>query len=189
MAGKNKVKYNLKNVHYAVISEDESGVITFATPVAIPGAVSVSFEAKGDINKFNADGMVYFQSVSNNGYEGDLEIALVPECFEKDVLGAVEDTNKVLVENSDVQPKSFALLFEFDGDKNKIKHVLYNCIATRPSVESKTSEEKIEPVTDKLKISATPLSNGNVKAKTTNSTSDEIKNKWYEKVYVVGAEE
>ncbi len=184
MAGKNKVKYNLKNVHYAVQTEDDDGVITFGTPIKIPGAVSISFEAKGEISKFYADGMVYYQSVSNNGYEGDLEIAIVPQSFETDILGNKLDEKNILTENANVQPKSFALLFEFDGDKNQIKHILYNCIATRPSVESKTSEDKNEPVTDKMQISATPLANGNVKAKTTDTTTDEVKNTWYQKVYV-----
>lgn len=184
MAGKNKVKYNLKNVHYSIITEDEEGVITFGTPISIPGAVSISFEPKGEISKFYADGMVYYQSVSNNGYEGDLEIAMLPEKFETDVLGNKLDEKKILIENANIQPTPFALLFEFDGDKNQIKHILYNCIATRTSVESKTSEDKKEPVTDKLQISATPLANGNVKGKTTDTTSDEVKSTWYQKVYV-----
>ena len=49
---------------------------------------------------------------------------------------------------------------------------------------SKTNEDKKEVQTEKLSIKASPLANGNVKTKTTTSTSDEIRNKWYDAVYI-----
>lgn len=72
----------------------------------------------------------------------------------------------MLVENANVETANFALLFEFDGDKKKIRHVLYNCSASRPSIESATNEDEIEGQTETLALTATPLANGYVKAKT-----------------------
>lgn len=184
MSNKNKVKYDLRNTHYALLTEGESGAITYEKPVPIPGSVSISLDAQGEISKFYADGIVFYKSSSNNGYEGDLEIALVPESFRTDVLGEKLDGKKVLIENANVQPKAFALLFEFDGDQNAIRHVLYNCTSTRPSIESQTSEETKDPVTETLTISATSLSNGQIKAKTGDTTDTVTYDGWYDAVYM-----
>lgn len=181
---KNKIKYNLKNVHYAVQSDAVDGVVTYEKPVAILGSVSISLDAQGDISPFYADGIVYYKSASNNGYEGDLEVALLPESFRTDVLGEELDGKKVLIENANAKQAAFALLFEFDGDEKAIRHVLYNCSATRPSVESSTKEESIEPVTETLTISATPLTNGDIKAKTGDTTDEVTYSSWYDNVYV-----
>jgi len=179
----NKIKYNLKNTHYAKITVAEDGTLTFGTPVPIPGSVSIALDAQGDISPFYADGIVYYKSAANNGYEGDLEIALVPETFRTDILGETLDSKKVLIENSEAAGSAFALLFEFAGDEKAIRHVLYNCVATRPSLESQTKEDTIEPVTETLTISATPLSDGRVKAKTGNETDATVYTGWYSEVY------
>ena len=101
----NKVKYNLKNVHAAKLTESVvDGVTSFSydTPKAIPGAVSISLDAEGDSSPFYADGIVYFRTSSNNGYSGDLEMALIPEWFRTEILREKLDNKGVLVEKSDV---------------------------------------------------------------------------------------
>lgn len=166
----NKVKFNLKNVHAAKLTEKEEGgsaKFEYGVPKAIPGAVSISLDAEGESSPFYADGIVYFRSVTNNGYSGDLEMALIPEWFRTEILQEKLDAKGVLVENSSVaESVKFALLFEFDGDINAIRHVLYNCSASRPSIESETKEDTIEPGTETLSITADPRSDGLVKART-----------------------
>lgn len=179
----NKIKYNLKHTHYAKQVIGSDGTITFETPVPIPGSVSISLDAQGDISPFYADGIVYYKSAANNGYEGDLEVALLPESFRTDILGETLDSKQVLIENADAKQSAFALLFEFDGDEKGIRHVLYNCAATRPSMESQTKEESIEPVTETLTVSATPLADGRIKAKTGDTTDEATYNGWYQAVY------
>ena len=95
----------------------------------------------------------------------------------------MQDANKVLVENSNSETGSFALLFEFDGDVRKIRHVLYNCSASRPSIESKTNEDEKEVQTETLTVKARPLASGYVKAKTGDSTTETVYNNWYKSVY------
>ena len=183
-AKKNKVKFNICNVHYALITVDEDGDVTFGTPVAMPGAVSLSLEPNGEPSNFYADGYAYHTISNNMGYEGDLELAMVPESFRTDVLKESLDDNSVLVESANVETANFALLFEFDGDVKKIRHVLYNCSAARPNIESATNEEEIEVQTETLAITAAPLANGYVKARTGDSTTDTVYTGWYTSVYM-----
>lgn len=185
----NKVKYNLKNVHAAKLTEttDDSGNVlyVYGTPKSIPGAVSISLDAEGESSPFYADGIVYFRSVTNNGYSGDLEIALIPEWFRTDILQETLDAKGVLVENSNVgESVKFALLFEFDGDVNCIRHVMYNCTASRPSIESQTKEDTIEPGTETLTLTADPRTDGLVKSRTGDTTDATTYANWYKQVYV-----
>jgi phi13 family phage major tail protein len=150
----------------------------------MPGAVSLSLDANGEPSNFYADGYAYYTISNNMGYDGDLELAMVPESFRTDVLKETLDANNVLIENANVETENFALLFEFDGDVKKIRHVLYNCAASRPGIESQTNEEEVEVKTETLSIKAAPLSNGIVKAKTGDETDQETYENWYQSVYI-----
>ena len=184
----NKVKYDLKNVYAAKMTETTTGGVstyTYSTPQAIPGAVSISLDAEGETSPFYADGIVYFRSTTNNGYSGDLEIALIPEWFRTEILQETLDAKGVLVETSIIsQLQKFALLFEFEGDTKAIRHVLYNCTATRPSIESETKEDTIEPGTEKLTLTADPRSDGLVKARSGDTTDATAYDSWFKTVYV-----
>lgn len=94
------------------------------------------------------------------------------------------DSNEVLVENANSETGAFALLFEFDGDIRKIRHVLYNCSASRPKIEGKTNEESREVQTESLTIKARPMADGYVKAKTGNQTTKVTYDGWYSEVYL-----
>lgn len=180
---KNKVKYNLKNAHYAMLKVDEEGVISFDTPVALPGAVSISLDANGEPENFYADGVAYYVINNNMGYDGDLELAIIPEDFRVSALNESLDDNKVLIEDANSELNAFALLFEFDGDVKHIRHVLYNCSASRPGIEGKTNEDSKEVQTESLEITATPLPSGLVKVRTGANTDDTVYNSWYQSVY------
>lgn len=185
----NKIKYGLKSVYYAVATIAADGSATYATPVALPGAVSLSMDPQGELTPFHADNIAYYMSSANNGYEGDLTLAMVPDSFKKDVLGYVEDTKKVLVENADAELAHFALLFQFEGDAKAIRRVLYNCVAGRPTDNGNTKEENVSPETDQLSLTATTIYNASleknvVKAECNDTTDADVYAGWFTNVYI-----
>ena len=151
----NKIKFGLRNVHYSKITE-VGGVVSYATPKAIPGAVNLTLSASGDTVAFYADDMAYFEESVNNGYEGTLEMALITDEFRRDILGEELDENGALIENADARLSKFALLYEFDGDAKKTRHANYYVSASRPSVEGATKTTTKEPKTETLNISSRP---------------------------------
>ena len=180
----NKVKYGLKNAHYALLTIDEDGSVSFGTPVPIPGSVSLTMDAQGEMNTFYADNMAYYVSAANDGYSGTFEVAIIPDSFRQDILNeTLDQTDQVLVENINNQSKPFALLFEFQGDQRAIRHVLYNCTCGRPSVSSQTTNNTKTPATETTNLTAAPLPDGVVKAKTTANTTAAAYNNWYKSVW------
>lgn len=179
MPEKNKVLFGLEKVHYAIYDEDAD---TYETPVPWPGAVSLALDAEGDTTKNYADDGVYFVTVSNNGYSGDYESAMVPEAFLTDVMKFKKETNGAIVEYADEQPAAFALLFQFKGDTSARRHVLYNCKMTRTSIASETTQDSIEMKTVSAKIDASPrTTDGAVKAHC-DDTSASCYNNWFNAV-------
>ena len=170
----NKIKYGLSKVYYAKATDDGYGVLTYDTPVAIPGAVNLSLDIQGETSTFYADNIAYFVTNANNGYQGDLEIALIPDSFRTEILGETSDAKGMYVERANDKPSEFALLFQFEGDQNATRHCLYRCVASRPNVSGSTQEETIEPQTETLNLTAMPrISDDVIKARCpyTSSTS------------------
>lgn len=155
----NKIKFGLSRVYYAKATIDTStGAATYNTPVAIPGAVSLSMDPSGDSNKFYADNVAYATFAANAGYEGELEVAIIPDSFRKDILGEVVDSD-IQVEKAEATTTPFALLFQFEGDEDATRHVFYNVTAARPNVGSKTTEESVEVQTETLKLTCGAIFN------------------------------
>jgi phi13 family phage major tail protein len=182
---KNKIKFGLNRVHWAkILSYDEDGMPVYAAPVRLPGAVSLSIDASGENEPFFADNCVYYMCNNNSGYEGDLEIALVTTDFATEILGQKLDSKGVLVESNDAEVAEFALFFEFEGDKHKIRHVMYRCSVARPATESATTEDSKEVKTESLSLTASALENGLVKSKSCEATDKTVYDNWYKSVYI-----
>lgn len=186
----NKVTFGLRNAHYAKITET-NGVITYGTPIPMPGSVELSLEPTGDPSEFYADDELYYDAPNNQGYSGTLTIAQIIQSFAEDCLGEEYDEETgTMAEVADAKPSAFALLFEFDGDKKAVRHVVYNCKASRPTISSSTKTQSSEPNTSELSFTAKPTKFSGkryVKNKTTPGGPTQTYDGWYNTVFVPGA--
>ena len=188
MADTNKIKYGIKNVTFFPATIAADGSATYGTAIPVPGAVSLSLDQQGETTKFYADNIVYYTSVANNGYEGDLEVAKIPDDVLTGILGYIEDTNNVLIEDANAAVVHFAMAFQFEGDVHAKRHILYNCTMNRPSVAGSTKEESIEPQTETVTITATTIYNATldkdiVKASATQADSSTQYAAWFTTAY------
>lgn len=179
----NKVRYGLKKAYYAVVSFDSDGAPVFGTPKKLPGAVNLKLDSNAEQEVFYADDIAYYIASANNGYDGTLELALIPDSFDQDCLGSQVDDDGLLVETASDQGNYFALLFEFTGDAKAIRHCLYYCKAARGSIEGETKGEKPEVKTEELTFTSSPLPDSEIiKAKTSDSTDSTRYDSWYSSV-------
>lgn len=184
----NKIKYGLSDCYYAVATIGSDGTATYGSPKAIPGAVNLSLEPQGENTPFYADNIVYYVTSTNQGYQGDFEMAVVPESFKKDILGYIVDGKDILFENAEAEAVHFALIFRFQGDLRATKHVLYNCTVTRPTQAGATKTDTVEPQTETLTITATTIKNtvlgkNVVKAETVADSNAGVYSDWEVAVY------
>ena len=185
-----KVRFGLSSVYYAVLTEGSSNA--WATPVAIPGAVSLSVDANVATSDFYADNVAYYRTFANNGYNCTLEMAKITEKMLAEVFGMAADATGVIREVSGVEPKPFALLFKVDGDQNDENFVLYRCLpSSKPSEGSATmAEGGAEPQPQSFDFSALPLvtgaanQKGLIMAKTGSTASTSVISGWYGAVNV-----
>ncbi len=181
----NKVVFGLKNCHYSVITEAADGTFTYGVPVAIEGMTALELSIKGGQDDLYADDVLYYTTVTNQGYDAKLTVANISQQFRIDVLNeTLAATDNVLTENSFSKPNQIALLFEFDGDIKATRHALYNVTVSRPGLASETKADKVSIKTQELAMTAAPRPyDGIVKRSTTSDTPDTVYDAWYTTVY------
>lgn len=195
MSDSKGVRYGISNAHYALFTEAAGQTAaSYATPVAMPGATQITLTPQGDTWTFYADNIAYETGSSNTGYEVSVTIAVVGDQAKIDLLGYAADTNGVVYEAADSEPKSCAFLWEFDGSKVKKRGLLYNVKFNRPTESGNTKTDTVDPDTDEMTGVAIgrDFTVGNevkniIKASVTNATATASQfAEWFDTVYLIG---
>ena len=82
----NKVQFGINNVYVSKITV-AGGVTSYADPVAIAGAVSLTATPENEEIKFEADNDPnYFAKFANKGYGIEMAMAIIPDQFKIDYI-------------------------------------------------------------------------------------------------------
>lgn len=186
----NKVKFGLKNVHYAIATETTlSGVTTttYGSPVAWPGAVNLEVNpTSNDQTVFRADDSDYYiVSGSTQGFDGSYECAYLPQAVETTVLGMTADDNGVICESSTDTVKPVALMFEISGDDSGRRYLLPKVMFAKPGITAETTgTDGNQPQTVTLDLTAAPRpDDGLARIHTGDATSSATYEAWFSSVY------
>lgn len=188
--GSNKVRFGLKNVHYALVTETtQSGVTTttYGTPATWGGAVNLTVnEASGDNSVFRADDSDYYIiQGSTQGFDGSYECAEIPEAVETDVLGATKDQNGVICDGVNDTVKYIALLFEINGDSGARRYCIPKVLMKKPGITAETTgTDGNQPKTRTLNFTASPRpDDGLSRFHTGDTTGTTVYDGWFSSVY------
>lgn len=173
-----RIRYGLKNLYYAPITYGGDGVtITYATPIALPGAKSISLSAAGDAMDEYADDVRWYHMDANQGYDGTLEFedTAAGDTFQATVLGLTTDQDDTVWETNADQTTEFALLGEFSlagGTETGKRFALMRCVISRPELSGQTKESGITVQTNTVNISAMPTPKDGLVKATADSSAD-----------------
>lgn len=136
----NKVKFGLSNVYIAARTVNEQGVVSYSTPVALKGAVSLIVSKPLNKSTFRADNSDYYKKYITSAREATLEIAELPDWFKVGYLGYKQASDGYLAETN-LTGGEFAIGYQVETDKDNNKYVSYNCIAAENDDSNETTQE------------------------------------------------
>ena len=156
----NKITFGLRNVHYAIATQDSNGNWSFDTPVSLPGAQEFSSEVVGGSTNAYADDTLNASLVQNAGRTLTLKFTEIPDNFKTAVLGYKALANGNLIEIANAPVVTFAFGFEFQGDTKARRVWYYLCSVTPIAEATKSKADSIEANSVTLNITARPIEVG-----------------------------
>lgn len=184
-ADKNKLKFGVRNVHVIKATDTGTALTYEGTPIPWRGAVELTLDPNGDALEEYADDIQYAKIENNQGYTGKMTMEYLQPEIDELIFGNKPGEDGVTVENADNKTSIVALMFEFSGDQNHVRHILYNVGFSRSSDGSSTRADKLESQKSEFEFSAMPDPyNYNIKAKVPEGAAPYAT--WFDKVYIPG---
>ncbi len=158
-----KAIFNIKKLQFSRLHET-NGVISYDTPLTVPGTVSLTMDVEQSVDPIYADGISYISIPGAAATSGTLENYFIPKSVLIDIYRYAESSAGEMMQTDD-QPYAFGMQFACDDDEGKeVRFTYYNVTSTKPGVNLQTKESSttINPQSVSLAANTIPVGDKNV---------------------------
>lgn len=146
------VTVGLNNLHYALLTKDDSTGITYSAPKKVAGAIEAKISPKVNSAILYADDGAAETASSLGEIEVEINLKSLPSEVQKEILGHTLNTEGVLIKKSDDIAPYLALGFSSQNSDGTTKYVwLFKGKFELPEENFKTKGENVEFQTPSVK--------------------------------------
>lgn len=152
--------FGVKNTHIAIMTDEDA--LTYATPIHIPGTVSISADKEINTDTSYADNEVWIDSQVDNGFTGSITFFDTVSTVElrelfAELTGYEVDSHGRVIGVTNKAPKPFALMCERPGSRVGQRRCWMKCQLTKPNMEAETQEDSPEIAELEYEFTARPV--------------------------------
>lgn len=148
------IPVGFRDLHWAELLKDDETGVEYGEPIRIAGAIEGKTSPKSETAKLDADDGTFASSSKFGGADVEFNVADLPFSVYAKLLGKKVVKGQVVDRTTDVAPYG-AIMYRISKDNGKFRYgVLYKLKFEQPDEENKTSGEKVEYQTAKIKGSA-----------------------------------
>jgi len=138
------VTVGLRNLHYAILTEDSDNETTYGTMARISGMIQADIDVEAADNTLYADNAAYEAAVTTGKASVSLNIAELPLEQLASLLGHTATNGEMLSKSTDEAPY-VGLAFEYTKNNGKKRFVkLFKGKFKEPKESTKTKGESVE---------------------------------------------
>ncbi|EJQ03676.1 MULTISPECIES: major tail protein [Bacillus cereus group] len=147
----NGIPVGFRDLHWAELLKDDETGVEYGEPIKIAGAIEGKTSPKSETVKLDADDGTFATNSKVSGADVELNVADLPLSVYAKILGKKVVKGQVLDKTTDSAPYG-AIMYRISKDNGKSRYsVLYKMKFEQPDEEAKTSGEKMEYQTAKIK--------------------------------------
>ncbi|MGG3115288.1 major tail protein [Bacillus paranthracis] len=147
----NGIPVGFRDLHWAELLKDDETGVEYDEPIKIAGAIEGKTSPKSETVKLDADDGTFAANSKVSGADVEFNVADLPLSVYARILGKTVVKGQVLDKTTDSAPYG-AIMYRMAKDNGKSRYsVLYKVKFEQPDEEAKTSGEKLEYQTAKIK--------------------------------------